>query len=346
MHNQPPLPSVGVVIPVRDGAHLITETIESILWQTYGGPVSIVVVDDGSTDQVAELVRQRWSDIRVVSIPPSGLPVARNVGASELATDWLCFIDCDDLWHPQHLELLVGHALTVPEAKVLSSGVIRFSTKPISNPMTAKPLNVPGPARAAAVPPRVIPDTSRIRFLAVDRLADAPWTLEHPHFLLGNPIMSSNGLVDRRRFHATGGFPVALPAAEDYGFWLAASLLGPIHFTPDATMFYRVAESSMTTRTNLGLAHIAATLPFLVGVDLARNPDLVEKTLAVDESAVSTMWLASRSALARNRPLERRTVARLAPLLIPGRRRRVRFRLSAAVARARQALRRIRIRGS
>lgn len=335
-----PLPSVGVVIPVRNGAHVIAETIESVLWQTYRGPVSIIVVDDGSTDGVAELVQARWPHITVNSIPPSGLPVARNIGAAELATDWLCFLDSDDLWHPEHLEHLVGYALAIPEARVLSAGVIRFSTTPLADPMTAPPLDIPGPVRAAAVPPRVIPQPAGIRSSAVERLADAPWTLEHRHFLMGNPIMSSNGLIERRRFHSAGGFPVALPAAEDYGFWLAVSLLGPVHCTPEATMFYRVAGSSMSTRTNLGLSQIAATLPYLLGVDLVRNPDLVEQKAPFEEISIPAMWLASRSALARGRPLERRVVARLVPLLIPGLRRRARFRLSAMIARLRSARRR------
>lgn len=334
------LPSVGVVIPVRDGAHLIGETIESVLWQTYRGPVSIVVIDDGSTDGVDELVRAKWPDVRVISIPPSGLPVARNVGGAELATDWLCFLDCDDLWHPQHLEHLVGHAIAIPDARVLSAGVIRFSTRPLTDTMTARPLNVPGPVRASAIPPRLIPEPTTIRSAAVERLAESPWTLEHRHFLVGNPIMSSNGLIDRRRFHAAGGFLAALPTAEDYGFWLAVSLLGPVHFTPEATMFYRVSESSMTTRTNLGLGHIAAQLPFLLGVDLARHPDLVEQILSDPEFSSSTMWLASRSALARRRRLERQVVARLVPLLIPGLRRRTRFLLSATAARIRSSARR------
>ena len=154
-------------------------------------------------------------------------------------------------------------------------------------------MNVPGPVRASAVPPRVIPDPTSIRSSAVERLADALWVLEHRHFLLGNPIMSTNALIDRRWFHIAGGFSVALSAAEDYGLWLAVSLLGPVHFTPDATMFYRVSESSETTRVNIGLGHIAAQLPFLLAMDLARDPDLVEKTLADPEVSNTTMWLAS-----------------------------------------------------
>lgn len=343
MQSQPQPPSVGVVIPVRNGAHIIAETVESILWQTYTGPVSVVVIDDGSTDGVAEMVRSRWPDLKVVSIPPSGLPVGRNIGAAELSTDWLCFVDCDDLWHPEHLERLMEHALTIPDARALSSGTIRFSTTPLVNTLNAAPLDVPGPIRAASVAPVVIPDPATIRSREVAQLAETPSVLEHHHFLRGNPIMSSNGLIDRSLFHAAGGFPVALPAAEDYGFWLSLSLLAPVHLTPDATFFYRVAEASMTTRTNLGLAHIAAMLPFLLGVDMARNPDLVQTTVTADQSLIPPLWMASRSATARQRTVEQQMVDRLTPLLVPGVRRRARFRLSAAVDRFRHARSRSRL---
>lgn len=335
MEDVPSLPSVGVVIPVRNGGHIIGETLESVLWQTYRGPVSVVVVDDGSTDGVAELVSSRWPTVHVVSIPPSGLPVARNVGAAELTTDWLCFLDSDDVWHPEHLTLLVEHSFAIPEARVLSAGTIRFSTQPLTNTLTAPKLNVPGPVRAVSVPPRVIPEADCIRSSEVERLTDAPWTLEHRHFLMGNPISCGAQIIDRRRFHAAGGFPIALPTAEDYGFWLTVSLLGPVHATPDATFFVRVAEASMTTRTNIGLGHIAATLPFLVGADLVRNPDVVEQALDDAQPWLSALWLASRSALARRRPLERRITAALVPLLIRRWPHRARFRLSAALARAR-----------
>ena len=333
------LPSVGVVIPVRNGAHLIGETIESIRWQTYQGPVSVLVVDDGSTDGVAELVGKKWPEVRVVSIPPSGLPVARNVGAAELATDWLCFLDADDLWHPEHLQRLVNHSFEIPEARVLSSGTIRFSTRILANTLTAPPLNSPGPMRAVSVPPRLIPDPTSIRSAQVELLTDAPCTLEHRHFLSGNPVSCGAQLIHRLRFHAAGGFPIALPTAEDYGFWLAVSLLGPVHLTPDATFFVRVAEASMTTRTNLGLGHIAASLPYIVGIDLVRSPDLVNDLLDDAEPWMSAMWLASRSAIARNRPLEWRITLAMVPLLIRRWPQRARFRLSSTIARARHSFR-------
>ncbi|MFN8088005.1 MAG: glycosyltransferase [Mycobacterium sp.] len=332
MSNTSSLPSIGVVIPVRNGAHLIPETVESIRWQTYQGSVSIVVVDDGSTDGVAELVRAKWPEIRVVSIPPSGLPVARNVGAAHLTTDWLCFLDADDLWHPEHLKLLVDHSFAIPEARVLSAGTVRFSTEPLVNALTAPPIDAPGPSRAVSVPPQLIPDPADIRTAQVSRLADAPWIIEHRHFYLGNPISCGAQIIDRQRFLAAGGFPISLPTAEDFGFWLAVSLLGPVHATPDATFFVRVAEASMTTRTNLGLGHIAATLPFLVGADLARNPELVEEVLDNPDAWMPMLWVASRSAMVRQRPLERRVVSMLARFLIRSPRRRSKFQLAALIA--------------
>ncbi|MEQ6901077.1 glycosyltransferase [Nocardioides sp. YIM 152588] len=329
------LPSVGVVIPVRNGAHLVADTIESVLAQTYPGPVTVLLVDDASTDGTADLVRARWPEVRVMPIPASGLAVGRNRGAAALGTDWVAFLDGDDVWHPEHLALLLEYAAAHPDAHALSAGSIRFSTSPLADPRTADPLDIPGPPRAASVPPRVIPDPSTIRDLPVEPLADGAWLLRHEDFLHGNPITSANGLFRREHFWAAGGFPAALAAAEDYGFWLAVSLLGPVHCTPGATFFYRVAEASMSSRTNVGLSHIAAVLPHLLSVDLERRPEVVGPRLTGHELAGNVLWLASRSAIARGRPAEEAVVTGLTPLLVPRRRRRWRFRLSHLVARTR-----------
>ncbi|MEK7449638.1 MAG: glycosyltransferase [Planctomycetota bacterium] len=74
----PPL-SVSVVIPVHNGAFTIAQTIESCLAQDYSGPLEIIVVDDGSTDNMAEIVK-KYSDYvasdfmsdNISEVPPGG----------------------------------------------------------------------------------------------------------------------------------------------------------------------------------------------------------------------------------------------------------------------------------
>jgi hypothetical protein len=297
----------------------------------------VIVVDDGSSDDTALLVSQEFPAATVVVQPPRGLPAARNRGASLATTRWVAFLDADDLWHPRHLELLIEHATANPGARVLSAAAVRFCTTALPNPPLAPPLPQPGPPRAASVMP------VRVAAPAADTLCGGEpavlagwtggWTLDHHDLLVGNPIMSSNALVDRQTFHDAGGFSVSLPAAEDYGFWLNVTRFEPILCTPEQTFFYRVTPTSMTFRKNLGLAQAAATLPFVAGVDLDEDPAALLAALQRTDAGRHALWMAYREALRRDRPLERRLALALAPALIPSWSRRARFAASAARAR-------------
>lgn len=99
-----PAAQVSVVIPVRDGARHLGETLDSVLAQ--GEPVGeIVVVDDGSTDDSADVARSRGALVRVLTQPPSGVGPARNRGAAAARHPLLAFVDADDLWPPGRLAL-------------------------------------------------------------------------------------------------------------------------------------------------------------------------------------------------------------------------------------------------
>jgi glycosyltransferase involved in cell wall biosynthesis len=97
------LPDVSVVIPCYNGASFLKQTLESALQQTIP-PVEILVVDDGSTDNSAEIAAEFGSPVRVVRQENRGESVARNRGIDEARGDWVAFLDADDLWAPTKLE--------------------------------------------------------------------------------------------------------------------------------------------------------------------------------------------------------------------------------------------------
>jgi glycosyltransferase involved in cell wall biosynthesis len=102
---------VSVVIPTYNRAKLIVNAIESVLAQTH--PVrEIIVVDDGSTDNTAQVLERylgaqpRLREIvRYFSQPNQGQSVARNKGVKEASGEWIAFLDSDDQWRPEKLEL-------------------------------------------------------------------------------------------------------------------------------------------------------------------------------------------------------------------------------------------------
>lgn len=100
--------TVSVVIPVHNGAATIEAALTSVLHQTRQ-PTEIIVVDDGSTDATAATVKRITSSkIPVRLIPMNtnrGPAVARNVGWDAASGDFIAFLDADDVWHPQKLEI-------------------------------------------------------------------------------------------------------------------------------------------------------------------------------------------------------------------------------------------------
>src|SRR2546423_1301286 len=96
---------VTVVIPMYNAAPTILRALESVLAQT-APPTKIVVADDCSTDDSADIVR--GANLPMVTLVATdkngGIAVARNRGAREAGSEWLAFLDADDRWAPEFLE--------------------------------------------------------------------------------------------------------------------------------------------------------------------------------------------------------------------------------------------------
>jgi glycosyltransferase involved in cell wall biosynthesis len=101
------LPKVSVIIPVYNAEKFLSETIESVIAQTYPD-WEIIAVDDGSTDRSLEILRkyeQRLpSKIHVITQRNSGVSIARNNAIAIAKGEYIAFLDHDDLWLPEKLE--------------------------------------------------------------------------------------------------------------------------------------------------------------------------------------------------------------------------------------------------
>lgn len=94
------LPLVSVVIPAYNAEPFIARTLKSVLAQTYD-PVEVLVVDDGSSDHTATIVKQfaqTDSRVRLFTQPNLGVAAARNLGVQQAKGDFIAPIDADDLW--------------------------------------------------------------------------------------------------------------------------------------------------------------------------------------------------------------------------------------------------------
>lgn len=97
---------VSIIVPTYNRAHVIKRAIDSILRQTYSS-YEIIVVDDGSTDETASVISGiNDARLRFIALEENkGVAHARNVGIRAAAYDYIAFLDSDDEWLPDKLEL-------------------------------------------------------------------------------------------------------------------------------------------------------------------------------------------------------------------------------------------------
>lgn len=101
---------VTAVIPLHNGGHLIHDAVRSVLRQTRTVD-EIIVVDDGSTDDGPAIVQEMAVTdprIRLIRKPFGGQASARNAGVAHAHGDVIAFLDQDDIWYVNHLEVLLG----------------------------------------------------------------------------------------------------------------------------------------------------------------------------------------------------------------------------------------------
>jgi hypothetical protein len=98
---------ISVVIPTYNRAKLIQRAITCVLAQTLPCK-EILIVDDGSTDDTADVVRSFGPPVRLIPQEHGGPSRARNLGVSEATTGWIAFLDSDDFWNPDYLEHMTG----------------------------------------------------------------------------------------------------------------------------------------------------------------------------------------------------------------------------------------------
>ena len=131
-------PLVSVIMPARNRQSVIRSAIRSVLAQSHDN-LELIVVDDGSTDNTAA-VTSAISDqrLKVISIAPSGVSAARNVGLKAARGEYVAYLDSDNTWSPFHLQVLLAamrrRSVTIAHAALRifnpTTGYIQFRGAP------------------------------------------------------------------------------------------------------------------------------------------------------------------------------------------------------------------------
>ncbi len=124
--------SVSVILPCFNAAATIARAIESVMSQD-NPDFELLIVDDASTDQTAQIVRGFTSDPRIKFIQPSergGANVARNIAIKNSSHDIICFIDSDDRYEPNKLSWVSNFFQSNPKIDVLIDSFFLEHPKP------------------------------------------------------------------------------------------------------------------------------------------------------------------------------------------------------------------------
>jgi glycosyltransferase involved in cell wall biosynthesis/peptidoglycan/xylan/chitin deacetylase (PgdA/CDA1 family)/SAM-dependent methyltransferase len=212
------VPLISVIVPCYNQAHFLTEAIESILSQTYPH-YEIVVIDDGSTDNTAE-VSGRYPGVRCVRQENRGLAAARNTGLRKSNGDYLVFLDADDRLLPHALEVGLACLRAHPQCAFVAGRCIRIGNDGQPLPTTEE----------------------------AGRDGDA-----YSRLLSGCPILVPAVMYRRASFQAFPGFDTSMSAAEDYHLYYRIARELPIHFHDSVVAEVRQHHANMTSNTALML---------------------------------------------------------------------------------------------
>ncbi len=218
-------PSVSVIIPVYNCERYLAEAIESVLAQSHPAR-EIIVVDDGSTDGSARVVRRFSSAVRYVFQPNAGIGAARNRGVALAEGDFLAFLDADDLWTEDKLGLQLAAFAEDPGLEAVFGLAIQFHSPEID---AAARSRIHCPSRPA---PGYVAGAMLVRRSAFERVGPfeagwrvgefVDWYLRATEAGLRERVLPE--VVLRRRLHKTNQGIRERAAATDYARILKASL--------------------------------------------------------------------------------------------------------------------------
>lgn len=208
------MPTVSAIIPTYNQARYLEGAVASALGQTEP-PTEVIVIDDGSTDNTAVVLRGFADRVRVIRQSNRGVAAARNVGAERARGDLLAFLDSDDVWFPRKLERQKERLVSEQRLTIIHCGLETIDAHGAT--LGQSVMGMEGP------------------------VADAMLEFRRPVVLGGG----SGALIPREAFEAVGGFDERLSTSADWDLYYRLARNGHIGFVREVLLQYRIHDSNM-----------------------------------------------------------------------------------------------------
>ncbi len=211
---------ITVIIPAYQAESFLPATLAAVGAQTVQ-PAEIIIIDDGSTDGTVSVAQSfsaahRGAPVRVLREPHRGPGATRNAGIFAARTEWLAFLDSDDIWQPDKLRVVSDAIERRPDANLFCHNeVIRLRD-----------------------------GTERVSDYSAGFREELPVPIQ---LYLENHFSTSAVVCRRDLVLAHQGFDETLSSAQDYELWLRMSPdLTPV-FIPQALGTYVLRQGNITT---------------------------------------------------------------------------------------------------
>ena len=216
------MPRVSIIVPTHNRPQMLKEAVESALAQTFQDFEIIIVLNGASLESVEMAARLGANaKIKVVEIEDSTLAASRNFGLGYAQGEWTAFLDDDDIWEPEKLELQLSAAASTG-VDVVTCNFGAF--------------NRDGDLSDAGLRPRP-------RGLS---FAEA--------LMLGNYVSGGSAvMVKTAKIRSLGGFDASMRGCEDWDMWRRLAWDSEFHFLDHALVRYRRHATNMTTNLPLNL---------------------------------------------------------------------------------------------
>ncbi len=124
-------PFFSIIIPLYNKEKYIQNTLNCVFNQSFTN-FEVIVINDGSTDRSLNIVEQ-FSDnrLKVIHQKNKGVSVARNTGMANTQAEYMCFLDADDTWKPNHLQAFYDTIIKFPEANMFCGRYVTQISKNI-----------------------------------------------------------------------------------------------------------------------------------------------------------------------------------------------------------------------
>ncbi|WP_334013436.1 glycosyltransferase family 2 protein [Alteromonas sp. S167] len=226
--------SFTVIIPVFNSEKTLERALKSVLLQTYS-PSQIIVVDDHSTDTSPAILQEFREQVEIITSNENKGPAsARNIGIENATGSHIAFLDADDFWYPEKLEVVRQAIEEHTDVQVFSHKLKKVNEEFCSEFQRDKP------AGQTIFDPR-----THVELMSKDDIIAMPW--------LGTPGV----VVDRMLLDKVGFFSTSLDTGEDIDLWIRLSQHSQVcRIEQTLGIVFIQKESARTRGTNTYKNHI------------------------------------------------------------------------------------------